>query len=113
NNNPLHLTFESHAKITKNSLNKSFVGSRGGFSKEPLEDVFLDADILVGAIGRVPQTGFFSRQLHEMEKQLCDMGRLHIIGDVKNGRLRQAVIAAGNGVEAAMKIHEYRNRRNQ
>jgi len=30
------LTIEPHAKIAKKPLNKSFVGSRGGFSKEPL-----------------------------------------------------------------------------
>ncbi|MCX6581099.1 MAG: NAD(P)/FAD-dependent oxidoreductase [Candidatus Aminicenantes bacterium] len=101
---PLNLTFESLAKIATKPLNKSFVGSRGGFSKEPLGAVALDADILVGAIGRDPQTGFFTRRLHEMEKQLIDKGRLHMVGDVKNGRLRQAVIAAGSGVEAAMKI---------
>jgi thioredoxin reductase (NADPH) len=72
--------------------------------KEPLDAADLDADILVGAIGRIPQTGFFTRRLRQMEKQLIDGGRLHMIGDVINGHCRQAVIAAGNGVEAAMKI---------
>lgn len=77
-------------------------------------DIFnLEADFLVGAIGRVPRTGFFSPHLRQMEKQLIQGGRFHMVGDVKNGRLRQAVIAAGSGVEAAMKIYEYRGRGNQ
>jgi thioredoxin reductase len=77
-------------------------------------DIFvLEADILVGAIGRIPQTGFFTRRLRQMEKQLIDGGRLYMIGDVINGHCRQAVIAAGNGVEAAMKIYEYRKRENR
>ncbi|MDQ1353587.1 MAG: thioredoxin reductase [Acidobacteriota bacterium] len=77
-------------------------------------DIFiLEADILVGAIGRVPQTGFFSPHLRQMEKQLIKNRRLYMVGDVINGHCRQAVIAAGNGVEAAMKIYEYRKRGNR
>jgi len=110
---PLNLTFESLAKIATKPLNKSFVGSRGDFSKEPLGAVVLEADILVGAIGRIPQTGFFSPHLREMENQLIKDRRLYMVGDVINGHCRQAVIAAGNGVEAAMKIYEYRKRGNR
>ena len=118
---PLNLTFESLAKIASKPLNKSFVGSRAprrgepikGFSKESLGAVVLEADILVGAIGRIPQTGFFSRHLREMENQLIKDRRLYMVGDVINGHCRQAVIAAGNGVEAAMKIYEYRKRGNR
>jgi len=75
--------------------------------------VVFDADILVGAIGRVPHSDFFSPRLCKMEEQLMTGGHLHKIGDVKNGRFRQAAIAAGNGIKAAMKIYEYKNRGNR
>jgi len=75
--------------------------------------VVFDADMLVGAIGRVPPGGFFSPRLGEMEEQLMAGGRLHKVGDVRNGHFRQAAIAAGNGIEAAMKIYEYKNPRNR
>lgn len=71
----------------------------------------LGADFLVVAIGRVPQVDFISPHLHELEKQLVNGGLFYMIGDVKNGHLRQAAIATGNGIETAMKIYEFRNRR--
>ncbi|MCU0289242.1 MAG: NAD(P)/FAD-dependent oxidoreductase [Acidobacteria bacterium] len=73
----------------------------------------LDADFLVCAIGRNPQTSFYTPHLREKEKQLIDEGRLYLAGDVKNGRSRQTVIAAGNGVDAAVKIYEYLPRGNR
>ena len=85
---PLHLTFKKDDSV-----------------------ISLDADFLVGAIGRVPQTDFISPHLHELEKQLINGEQFYMIGDVKNGHFRQAAIAAGNGIETAMKIYEYRNRR--
>ncbi|MGE5342759.1 MAG: NAD(P)/FAD-dependent oxidoreductase [Candidatus Omnitrophota bacterium] len=67
----------------------------------------LEADVLVGAIGRTPQRDFYSPSLSDIEPELISEGRLYLAGDVKNGLFRQAVIAAGNGVETAMNI--YRN----
>jgi thioredoxin reductase len=60
---------------------------------------------LIGAIGRKPRLDIFSDdfQLHIAEWQ--QQGRLYLIGDVKNQHYRQASIAIGDGVMAAMQIH--------
>jgi len=61
---------------------------------------FLVADYLLFAIGRVPQTDFLSDELvHE------NVEGLYFIGDVRNGLFRQAAIAAGDGLRAAMEIY--------
>ncbi len=41
----------------------------------------------------------------QRENELVEAGRLYWIGDVKNGSFRQAAIAAGDGLRAAMQIH--------
>ncbi len=61
-------------------------------------------DYLVGAIGRVPDTDFLSDQITEQREALQSAGLLHFIGDVKNDIYRQASIAVGDGVKAAMQI---------
>lgn len=66
----------------------------------------LDADYLIFAIGRDPQLDFFSDSLRENENMLQRSGRLHFIGDVCNGLLRQTAIAAGDGLRAAMRIYK-------
>ena len=64
-------------------------------------------DYLIFAVGRVPATGFLTEALRHKFKDLEETGRLYIIGDAANGLHRQAVIAAGDGLRAAMKIKEY------
>jgi len=59
----------------------------------------IKADYMLFAIGRVPQTNFLSERL--MSNQIED---LYFVGDVKNGLYRQAAIAAGDGLRAAMDI---------
>ena len=60
----------------------------------------LKVDYLLFAIGRFPQTDFLSAEL--IDKKIEG---LYFIGDVKNGLFRQTVIAAGDGLRAAMDIH--------
>lgn len=64
----------------------------------------VSVDYLVIAVGREPATHFFTRGLAEQSAYLTLSSRLHLIGDVRNGLFRQASIAVGNGVEAAMHI---------
>lgn len=61
---------------------------------------FLDADYLLFAIGRVPQMDFMSDELVNQNVE-----GLYLIGDVKNDLYRQAAIAAGDGLRAAMQIY--------
>ncbi|MFZ5820922.1 MAG: NAD(P)/FAD-dependent oxidoreductase [Chloroflexota bacterium] len=60
----------------------------------------LEADALLFAIGRVPQVDFLSAELLAQAHP-----GLHFVGDVKNGLYRQAAIAAGDGLRAAMEIY--------
>lgn len=60
----------------------------------------LEADALLFAIGRVPQVDFLSTELFTYAH-----AGLHFVGDVKNGLYRQAAIAAGDGLRAAMEIY--------
>lgn len=60
----------------------------------------LKADYLLFAIGRVPKTDFISDELVSQNVE-----SLYLVGDVKNGLYRQAAIAAGEGLRAAMQIY--------
>ena len=60
----------------------------------------LEADYLLFAIGRVPQMDFLSGELVTR-----NIKGLYFVGDVKNGLYRQATIAAGDGLRAAMEIY--------
>ncbi len=66
----------------------------------------LEVDYLIFAIGREPELAFMDQILLERRDEMQEKGLLYIIGDVKNGVYRQAVIAAGDGVRAAMMAHE-------
>ena len=70
------------------------------------KDKILECDYLIAAVGREERRDFFSPQLLEQEQSLVNRGLLHLVGDLKNGRYRQATLAVGDGVEAAMKIYE-------
>ena len=60
----------------------------------------LVADYLLFATGRVPQTGFLPDEVLNN-----NLEGIYFAGDVKNGRFRQAAIAAGDGLRAAMEIY--------
>ena len=72
------------------------------------DDKKMEADYWLCALGRQPQLDFLPEELREIKQELIDQGRLYFIGDVTNGNFRQAAIAVGNGIEAAMKIYEER-----
>jgi len=72
----------------------------------PAGPVTFEADFLLGALGREPRLDFLAPGLQEQKDALLVRGRLHLIGDVVNGRYRQTAIAAGDGLRAAMRIHE-------
>lgn len=67
-------------------------------------EVSLHADHVLFAIGRVPNLDFLSDEIRERAQDLVESGRLYFIGDVKNDSFRQAAIAAGDGLRAAMAI---------
>ena len=69
----------------------------------------LEADYVLLAIGREPDVGFLPESLMEDAGRgggLEAEGRLYFVGDVRNGDLRQAAIAAGDGVRAALEIYK-------
>jgi len=62
-------------------------------------------DIIVVAIGREPEDRYLSFISQDDQTTLIKNGVLIKVGDVGNGLFRQALIAAGNGIESAMKIN--------
>ena len=67
--------------------------------------VSLQADYLIGAIGREPYLDFISERIIDLTPELEQQGLLYFIGDVKNGLYRQTSISVGDGVRAAMNIY--------
>jgi thioredoxin reductase (NADPH) len=70
----------------------------------PFGQQAIPCDYLVYAIGRQPNTGFLAQQVLQIADELEQKGVLYRIGDVKNGIYRQATIAVGDGILAAMQI---------
>jgi thioredoxin reductase (NADPH) len=62
----------------------------------------LNADYLLFAIGRIPQVSFLPDEILNNR-----LDSVYFVGDVKNGRFRQAAIAAGDGLRAAMEIYSH------
>lgn len=69
-----------------------------------LQGRYIREKTIVVAAGRMQRTDFVSDKLLSFPP--AD-GSFHMCGDCRNGIYRQAVIAAGNGVEAAMKVVEF------
>ncbi|MBN1432593.1 MAG: NAD(P)/FAD-dependent oxidoreductase [Methanomicrobiaceae archaeon] len=67
-------------------------------------NTWIDADIMVFAIGREPATAFISENISSRINELEQSGVLFFVGDVSNGIFRQTAIAAGEGVGSAMRI---------
>ena len=62
------------------------------------------ADYVIFATGRRPELSFADPFIHKHLDELQEDGKLFLIGDVKNDLYRQASIAAGDGIRAAMEI---------
>jgi thioredoxin reductase len=76
------------------------------FDVDNLETAY-QVDYLIFATGRTPATGFLGPSIRNNMKSLINSKKLLLIGDAKGGRYRQAAIAAGEGIKAAMIIfHE-------
>lgn len=65
----------------------------------------LFVDYLIAAIGRKPNLSFINESFKEKMESLQNQNLLFMIGDVKNNIFRQTAISAGDGVKAAMQIH--------
>ena len=68
-------------------------------------DVFIRADYLLAAIGRVPIIDFFSYAIGECFKGKIKISGLYFAGDVKRGPTRQASVSIGDGMRSAMDIY--------
>ena len=65
----------------------------------------LKADYIIAATGREANLDFLSAGLKKNFENVRHCHKLYIVGDVKNDRYRQTAICVGDGVMAAMKIH--------
>ena len=72
--------------------------------ERPGGTTLIECDYILAAVGREGETSFFSPRLLDIEEALLVRGLLQLVGDVKNGLFRQASIAVGNGIEAAMRV---------
>jgi len=68
-----------------------------------LKELFIDYILI--AIGRIPEKSFYSENLKKCEDFLIKKEKLFLTGDVKKGIFRQVSIAAGDGIETAMRIY--------
>jgi thioredoxin reductase len=66
----------------------------------------LRVDALLLSLGRDPRLDFVSERVRTEAEGTEGNGRLHLVGDVRNGRFRQTAIAVGDGIRAAMHVHE-------
>ncbi|MDT8392563.1 MAG: NAD(P)/FAD-dependent oxidoreductase [Bacteroidales bacterium] len=66
--------------------------------------VSFSTDYTIFATGREPDLRIFSPESAQIKKQAEHDGRLYLIGDVANGMHRQASVAIGDGVKAAMAV---------
>ncbi|MFH1873820.1 MAG: NAD(P)/FAD-dependent oxidoreductase [Pseudomonadota bacterium] len=62
------------------------------------------ADEVLFAIGREPNLAYLKPLADQTLIKLMTKKKLFLVGDLKNGILRQATIAAGDGMRAAMEI---------
>ena len=74
--------------------------------RSPQGGLSIACDYLVGAIGRKPRLDLLSADFLHHAEVWQQQGRLYFIGDAKNQHYRQASIAIGDGVMAAMQIHK-------
>jgi thioredoxin reductase len=75
------------------------------------EDIDIISDFVILAIGREPYLDYMTDGLKKIKAGLEKEEMLHFIGDVRSKQYRQASIAIGDGILAAMKIErKFRNK---
>jgi thioredoxin reductase (NADPH) len=62
-------------------------------------------DLLLIAVGREPRLDCIGDDVRASLDRLTGEGKIHLIGDLKNGRYRQTAVSVGDGVKTAMKIY--------
>jgi len=90
-------------------INESGDGCVTVTSEREKRTIEMEADYVIFAVGREPALSFVTDNLKKQMLELQDDRKLYLIGDVKNGIYRQAAIAAGDGVRAAMEIYRSYN----
>ena len=66
----------------------------------------IEADLIIVAIGRVPNIQFLSQELRAEYEETLEGSKLYFVGDAKKGNFRQVSIAMGDGMKAAMEINK-------
>jgi thioredoxin reductase len=102
-----NITFVGSASL-KDVGRQKFCNLALQFSTGDNRTIGVEADYLVIAIGREPQLDWMTPEMTAIQQKLLTEGKLYFAGDVVNGIFRQVAIAAGNGIETAMKIERRR-----
>ncbi len=66
----------------------------------------IEADLIIVAVGRVPNIQFLSQELRAEYEETLEGTKLYFVGDAKKGNYRQVSIAMGDGMKAAMEINK-------
>ena len=98
------IRYFSEIEITKVDIADS--GKVSVITKSGNQESSFCVDYLLAAIGREPELGFMDRKLLNRVGELQDKKVLYLIGDLKNSEFRQASIAVGDGIRAAMDIEK-------
>ena len=101
--NSNNITYLEDRKLIR--LTESGEGIQAKFHFFDKDDNYL-LDYIIFAIGRKPELDFLHGSVINCYDELLKEKKLFVIGDVKNGITRQASIAAGDGVKAAMIIKD-------
>jgi len=98
------IAYQENVKvIAAKSLANGMVILRG---QAPMGGWELGVDYVIFAIGREVQLDYLVPCIKGQISHLKDSGLLYFVGDVKNDIFRQTSIAVGDGVGAAMQIHQ-------
>lgn len=97
-----HITYHPATRVLKVTRLAS-----GGLKLDiagPDGEAVLEADYLIGALGRMPKLELLSGLTDIQTLEARNL--LHLVGDIRRGMFRQTAIAVGDGMLAAMKIYQ-------
>lgn len=101
-----HPRIAYHAHQPVNSIHLTDRGDLQILAGGTADQRSYQADYIIAAVGREPETSFADPSIIKRSGKLIDQGRMYMIGDVANGNHRQTAIAVGDGIHAAMRIAE-------